>query len=307
MAVALRVTGIHKSFRSDFYRKKRHILKGISLNVEEGEIFGYLGPNGAGKTTTIKCIMGLIFPEKGEMEILGDDYLSLEAKAQVGYLPENPYFYDYLTAEEFLRYYSQLHHIKKTDQEKKILGLLRLVGLTDSTNLQLRKFSKGMLQRIGLAQAIMHDPKLVLMDEPLGGLDPLGRKEVRDIILRLREEGKTVFLSSHILQDIEMICDRVAIIVNGEVINQGRLPDLISQKILFTEVSLSGIQEEELEKFGEVLTTSAGQTLVKIFDKEKVEEILKHAQSRKAAILSLVPRTESLEDIFVSLVSKNEN
>jgi ABC-2 type transport system ATP-binding protein len=302
MAAALKITDIHKSFRSDFYRKKKHILKGISLDIEEGEIFGYLGPNGAGKTTTIKCIMGLIFPEKGEMEILGHDNLSLEAKAQIGYLPENPYFYDYLTAEEFLGYYSQLHSIKKKEQEKKIQELLKLVGLKDSVNLQLRKFSKGMLQRIGLAQAIMHDPKLVLMDEPLGGLDPLGRKEVRDITVRLREEGKTVFLSSHILQDIEMICDRVAIIVNGEIINQGRLHDLISQKILFTEITLSGIEEKELGRFGEVLTTHGDQTLVKIFNEGKVEEIIKHAQSRKAMIHSLVPRTESLEDIFVSLV-----
>ena len=302
MAAALRVTGIHKSFRSDFYRKKKHILKGISLNVEEGEIFGYLGPNGAGKTTTIKCIIGLIFPDKGKMEILGHDHLSLEAKAQVGYLPENPYFYDYLTAEEFLRYFSQLYQISRSLQESKIQELLKLVGLKDSSNLQLRKFSKGMLQRIGMAQAILNDPQLVLLDEPLGGLDPLGRKEIRDIIVRLKEEGKTVFLSSHILQDIEMICDRVAIIVEGSIINQGKLHELISEKILFTEIILSGIQEKELAGWGETITTYGGKTLIKVLDENKVEEVLQLAQSKNASVHSLVPRTESLEDFFVSMV-----
>jgi len=302
MGTAITVTGLHKSFKSEFLRRKHEILKGITLNVEAGEIFGYLGPNGAGKTTTLKCLLGLIFPDKGDIKLLGHPHLSLRAKSRLGYLPENPYFYDYLSATEFLRYYSQLHQIPKAEQGARIDGLLERVGLKEAAGLQLRKFSKGMLQRVGLAQALLHEPELVLLDEPLGGLDPLGRKEVRDIIVQLKEEGRTVFLSSHILQDIEMICDRVAIIVAGRIVNQGRLFDLISEKILFTEITLSGIAEGDLQAFGDGLTTQGGKVLLKVFEEARVQDVLRLAMERKAVVHSLVPRTESLEDLFVGTV-----
>lgn len=302
MATVLSIEDLHKSFKVGFIPKKKKILKGISLNVEGGEIFGYLGPNGAGKTTTLKCILGLIFPEKGNIEIFGRPYLSLKAKERVGYLPENPYFYDYLTATEFLHFYSQLSLIKKKEKKEKIPRLLRLVGLENSANLQLRKFSRGMLQRIGLAQALIHDPLLIFLDEPLGGLDPLGRKEIRDIIVRLKEEGKTVFLCSHILQDIEMICDRVAIIVDGEIVNQGRLQDLISEKILFTEIILSGVDSKELEGLGDALSSKGGRVLLKVFDEEKIEKVFNIVQSKNGKIHSLIPRTKTLEDFFVGMV-----
>jgi ABC-2 type transport system ATP-binding protein len=302
MGTAITVTDLHKSFKSEFLRRKHEILKGITLSVEAGEIFGYLGPNGAGKTTTLKCLLGLIFPEKGDIEILGYPHMSLQAKSRLGYLPENPYFYDYLSATEFLRYYSQLHQIPKAEQGARIDGLLDRVGLKEAADLQLRKYSKGMLQRVGLAQALLHEPELVLLDEPLGGLDPLGRKEIRDIIVQLKEEGRTVFLSSHILQDIEMICDRVAIIVAGRIVNQGRLFDLISEKILFTEITLSGMPEDELQAFGDSLTTQGGKILLKVFEEAKVQDVLRLAMERKAAVHSLVPRTESLEDLFVGTV-----
>jgi len=302
MATAIRINDLHKSFKSEFLRKQKPILKGISFEVEQGEIFGYLGPNGAGKTTTLKCLLGLIFPEKGKIEILGQPHLSIAAKARIGYLPENPYFYDYLTAQEFLQFYSQLHLIKKSEQDTKIPALLKQVGLQGAADLQLRKFSKGMLQRIGLAQAILNDPDLVLLDEPLGGLDPLGRKEIRDIIAKLREAGKTVFLSSHILQDIEMICDRVAIIVAGRIVNSGRLHDLISRNILFTEITLSGITEAELSNLGETLVNPGGEILLKVFEGQNVDRVLGLAHERKARILSLVPRTQSLEDLFLGTV-----
>ncbi len=304
MALALNIENLHKSFSLGFMLKKKKILKGISLTVNEGEIFGYLGPNGAGKTTTIKCILGLIFPEQGKIELFGQSHLSLSAKARTGFLPENPYFYDHLTATEFLTFYSQLFFIKKNEREEKIKDLLRIVGLEQSADLQLRKFSRGMLQRIGLAQALLNEPSLVLLDEPLGGLDPLGRKEIRDIIVRLKEEGKTVFLSSHILQDIEMICDRVAIIVNGEIINQGALQDLISEKILFTEIDLSGVEEKELEGLGEFLSGHGERGLLKVFKEENVEKVLELVRSRKGKIHSLIPRTETLEDLFVGMVKQ---
>ncbi|MFW6123659.1 MAG: ABC transporter ATP-binding protein [Acidobacteriota bacterium] len=298
---ALEIKNLHKSFKSGFLGKKIKILKGISLEVQPGEIFGYLGPNGAGKTSTLKCILGLIFPDKGKIRILGNDHLSTKAKQKIGFLPENPYFYDYLTASEFLSFYSQLFEKQKTED---INMLLELVGLENSKNIQLRKFSKGMLQRMALAQALLNDPELLLLDEPLGGLDPIGRKEIRDIILKLKEKGKTVFLSSHILQDIEIICDHVAILVNGEVINQGRLDDLVSQKILFTEMTVSQINKKELENFGETLTHYGDKSLIKIYDSNKVQEILEFINRKKGKVHSLVPRTQTLEDIFVGMVKQ---
>jgi len=302
MAEALKITDLHKSFKTGFLLKKKKILKGISLEVGQGEIFGYLGPNGAGKTTTIKCLLGLIFPESGEISILGQHYLSLSAKERIGFLPENPYFYDYLTASEFLEFYSQLFKKSKGEKEEKIQNLLRLVGLEKFKNLQLRKFSRGMLQRIGLAQALLNEPSIVFLDEPLGGLDPLGRKEIRDIITRLRDEGKTVFLSSHILQDIEMICDRVAIIVNGEIISSGRLRDLISEKIHFFEVILSGLKEEQLRDLSESFSSSGDRIFLKIMDESKLDEVLHLVQSQNGKIHSLIPRTETLEGLFVGMV-----
>jgi ABC-2 type transport system ATP-binding protein len=302
MDTVLRIESLHKSFRTGFIPKRKKILKGLSLEVQGGEIFGYLGPNGAGKTTTIKCILGLIFPDAGRIEIFGHSNLSLKAKEKIGFLPENPYFYDYLTATEFLRFYSDITLVKREDRQRQIDRLLDMVGLKQATDLQLRKFSRGMLQRIGLAQALINDPSLVLLDEPLGGLDPLGRKEMRDVIVRLKEEGKTVFLSSHILQDIEMICDRVAILVEGEIINQGPLQDLISEKVLFTEVTLSGVGRNDLEDLGEPYSVSGERILLRVFDEDKVEEVLQRVKEKKGKIHTLIPRTETLEDLFVGAV-----
>jgi ABC-2 type transport system ATP-binding protein len=304
MAVVLKVEDLHKSFKLGFIPKIKKILKGISLSVEEGEIFGYLGPNGAGKTTTIKCILGLVRPEKGNIEIFGLHPFSLQAKEKIGYLPENPYFYDYLTASEFLDFCSQLFLMGKKEREERVKELLQLVGLEKALDLQLRKFSRGMLQRVGLAQALLNSPSLVILDEPLGGLDPLGRKEVRDIIVRLKEEGKTVFLSSHILQDIEMVCDRVAIIVSGEIVSQGALHDLVSEKIYFTEVILSGIEEKELKGLAESFSVKGGRILLRVLREENLEKILELIQSQKGKIHSLIPRTETLEDIFVEMVKQ---
>jgi len=274
------------------------------LDVNQGEIFGYLGPNGAGKTTTLKCVLGLIFPEEGQIDLFGHPHLNQSVKARTGFLPENPYFYDYLTAAEFLRFYAQLFLIPHTERQNRIESLLRLVDMKKAENLQLRKYSRGMLQRIGLAQALLNNPDLVLLDEPLGGLDPLGRKDFRDIIVRLKEEGKTVFLSSHILQDIEMICDRVAILVDGRIISQGNLQELISQKILFTEIVISGLKGQDLEGLGEHVSIHTGRALLKVLDEDSVDRIIGIIRDKKGKIHSLMPRTETLEEIFVDMVKK---
>ena len=208
-----------------FWRKRPRALRPLNLTVEEGEIFGFLGPNGAGKTTTLKLLMGLVIPTGGSARILGKSIDEAEVKAQIGFLPEQPYFYDYLTAKELLEYYAQLSGVPPKDRSRKIDAMLERVGLKDAARLQLRKFSKGMLQRVGLAQAILHDPKVVFLDEPMSGLDPMGRREVRDLIEELKQQGKTVFFSTHILSDAEALCDRVAVIHQGELRGVGRWPN----------------------------------------------------------------------------------
>src|SRR5215510_5086802 len=226
---AIEIQGLEKTYRVGFWRKRpKRALHPLHLSVEEGEIFGFLGPNGAGKTTTLKMLMGLVYPTAGSARILGMDLNDARVKAQIGFLPEQPYFYDYLTAHELLSYYGHLAGVPGNDLTQRAETMLERVGLRDIRGLQLRKFSKGMLQRVGIAQAILHDPKVVFLDEPMSGLDPMGRREVRDLIEGLKKEGKTVFFSTHILSDAEALCDRVAIIHLGELRGVGVVADLTS-------------------------------------------------------------------------------
>jgi len=305
MAAVLAIDNLRKSFSPGFIPRRKEILKGVSLEVEPGEIFGYLGPNGAGKTTTLKCLLGLIFPDSGSLTLFGRPHLSLSARERLGYLPESPYFYDHLTAMEFLDFYARLFGLKKTERRKRIAGLLERVGLADAGRIPLRKFSRGMLQRAGLAQALVNDPDLLILDEPLGGLDPIGRKELRDIILEQKRRGKTVFLCSHILQDIEMICDRVAILVAGRIMSSGRLRDLVSEKIKFTEIEISGLKREELAGLGESLAGQEGRILLKVVGEDKVDDVLSLVLSRKGRVHSLLPRSLTLEDLFLDTVKSS--
>ncbi len=304
MAEAIGIRDLRKRFRVGFIPKTREILKGITFSVREGEIFGYLGPNGAGKTTTIKCLLGLIRPDAGTVEIFGRSHLSPRSRQPLGFLPENPYFYDYLTAREFLAFTADLFGLERREKEERIARLLKLVGLERAADLPLRKYSRGMLQRAGLAQALVNDPRLVILDEPLGGMDPLGRKEIRDIIVRFKDEGKTVFFTSHILQDIEMICDRVAIIVGGRIVTEGDLADLVSERVLFTEATVAGLPPEAFAGLGESVSAQGDRVLLRIFDESKVGEVLDLVRGGNGRLLSLSPRTETLEDIFVETVTR---
>jgi ABC-2 type transport system ATP-binding protein len=304
MGNVLALESVRKAFNLGFIPKKKEVLKGITFAVAEGEIFGYLGPNGAGKTSTIKCALGLIFPDAGTITLFGRPHLEPRAKTKLGFLPENPYFYDYLTAREFLDFYAQLFAVPRGEREARIARLLKLVNMENAADLPLRKFSRGMLQRVGLAQALVNEPTFVILDEPLGGLDPIGRKEIRDIILSLRDEGKTVLFTSHILQDIEMICDRVAIVIDGRILSQGRLSDLVSEKVLFTEVTVSGLAEADLAGLGERVSVQDGRTLLKVFDEAGVEAVLNIVRERRGKVLSLIPRTQTLEDLFVDMVAR---
>lgn len=277
-------------------------LNELNLEVEEGETFGLLGPNGAGKTTTLKILMGLIFPTSGEAYIMGKPLGNKSVKSQIGFLPENPYFYDYLKGWEFLDYYGQLYGIPKSERRKKIPELLDLVGLSDAANLPLKGYSKGMLQRIGLAQALINDPKIIFLDEPQSGLDPFGRKEVRDIIINLKEKGKTVFFSSHILSDAEMICDRVGILSGGKLINVGNLSELLSAKIKEYEVVAENLSDNFIsvyqKKAKKILSRPDG-VLIVVEKREDAETIVKELLNGAGRLVSFTPRKETLEEFFI--------
>jgi ABC-2 type transport system ATP-binding protein len=304
MADAIRIENLQKSFRIGFIPKTREILKGITFSVREGETFGYLGPNGAGKTTTIKSLLGLIHPDAGTITIFGRPHSSPRSREALGFLPENPYFYDYLTGREFLAFTADLFGLCREEKAERIARLLKLVGLERAADLPLRKYSRGMLQRAGLAQALVNDPKLVVLDEPLGGMDPIGRKEIRDIIVRFKDEGKTVFFTSHILQDIEMICDRVAIIVGGRIVKEGGLRDLVSEKVLFTEVTVSGVPPLAFAGLGESISAQGDRVLLRVYGEARVDEVVRLVHDSRGRLIALSPRTETLEDIFVDTVTR---
>ena len=240
------VEGLVKGFRQDLGVRARRALDGVSFTVRRGEIFGFVGPNGAGKTTTLKILMGLIRASAGRASVLGHDVRETEYRRQVGFLPEAPYFYDYLTGREFLRFYARLCGVPRAERPARIAQLLDWVGLAHAGDARLRTYSKGMLQRVGIAQALVHDPQVVFLDEPMSGLDPIGRKEIRDLIRRLQTEGKTVFMNTHILSDVEMLCDRVAIIVKGRIRWEGS-PHAIGSEDE-AEVVLTGVPVDEAER-----------------------------------------------------------
>ena len=282
-------------------------LEDLSLDVEKGEIFGLLGPNGAGKTTTIKILMGIHFATRGEAKIMGKPLGDKEIKSKIGFLPENPYFYDYLTGKEFLNYYGQLYGMSGTARRKKIDELLERVGIAHAAKIPLKGYSKGMLQRIGLAQALLNDPEIVFLDEPQSGLDPLGRKEVRDLILSLRDMGKTVFFSSHILADAELICDRVAIVNKGKLQKIGKMNELLSTKTTEHEVVTRGLSSELIEKYEKMAQRTVAaddETLFSFQEGEHAQEVVKACMENNAELVSLTPRKESLEEYFVRQVSE---
>ncbi len=308
MSSIVEIENLTKDYDVGFWRKKKvRALDGLSLTVNEGEIFGFLGANGAGKTTTLKLLMRLIFPTSGTARILGSDISDVSMHAKIGYLPENPYFYDYLTAKEFLNFCGELCGVQKTLRDKRAGELLTRVGLNQSKwKTQLRKFSKGMLQRVGLAQALINDPRIVFLDEPMSGLDPIGRREVRDLIASLREEGKTVFMCSHILSDIEVLCDRVAILKGGRLAQIGALDEL-RQKVTgrnLIEVVVSGTDEISLrghlpepDRF-ELTSTPTG-LRIEVADEKDVDVVLAALRKVKGTLVSVQPVRQSLEELFL--------
>ncbi len=299
MMKAIEIMGLKKTFTSNFMLKKYNVLKDINISVEKGEIYGFLGPNGAGKTTTIKCMLGLISFDSGESFICGKNSRSLEERKKIGFLPEHPYFYDYLTAKELLCFSGMLFSIPVKKVKNKAKDLLELVGLEGKEDLKLKKFSKGMIQRLGFAQALINDPEIVILDEPFSGVDPIGRKELRDLIISLKNSGKTVFFSSHILQDMEMIVDTVGIILEGEIIKQGKLSDLISHSVQYYEVVFKDVDESLLKSNNIGFKLKDNNYITKLKDFEKLNYIIEFIIMNHGKIVSVIPIKMSLEDIFL--------
>jgi ABC-2 type transport system ATP-binding protein len=306
-APAIEILGLTKDYPLGFWRKRtRRSLDNLNLQVEEGEVFGFLGPNGAGKTTTLKLLMGLIFPTSGTARIRGRSIDDTTMHGEIGYLPEQPYFYDYLTARELLDYCARFFGFDAVERRKRVIQFLDLVGLAQAADVQLRKFSKGMLQRAGIAQAILHDPKVVFLDEPMSGLDPVGRREVRDIILRLKEQGRTVFFSTHILSDAEVLCDRVGVIVGGKLQGVGTPGETVSFNVHAMEIVFEIHDAAALPlKIAGAASKAGARYRLEVPEEELYAtlEDLRHAEAR---ILSVAAVRPTLEDYFFRMIDREK-
>ena len=306
---AIRLDELTKDYAGGFWRKRPfRALDRLTLDVEPGEVLGLLGPNGAGKTTVLKLLMQLIYPTAGRAEILGRPAGSVDVKRRLGFLPETPYFYDNLTAEELLGYFASLFGYRADERQRRVSQLLDQVGIGAQRRTQLRKFSKGMLQRVGIAQALINDPEVIFLDEPMSGLDPLGRRDVRELILSLRDQGRTIFFSSHILTDAEALCSRVAVIAAGRLVACGRLADL-SVDVQGWELVVTDVQPSAVSDLGSavrrVTRITDGRYSLELTGARPPEQVLSQLVSRGARLVSVNPRHQTLEDFFVKQVGQD--
>lgn len=302
----LNITNLVKDYKTGFMGKKTRVLRDVSFDVQKGEVFGFVGPNGAGKTTTFKSILGFVSPTEGKIELLGKEHTNSAAKSRIGYLPENPYFYDYLTGEELLRYMGELHGLGRKVLNERTDELLRKVRMEHAKKLQMRKYSKGMLQRIGVAQALVNDPEFLILDEPMSGLDPIGRREIKDLILEEKRKGKTILLSSHMLSDVEALCDRVGIIMGGTVIKIGKIGDLLKEIHTDYEMHIEGSGEDVKRSVRDLrveMDQRAGYIVLK-FDEDMKRKVIEAVTHTPAEIVSIHPLRKSLEGLFVEEAKK---
>lgn len=296
--VQLNVRDLRKTFDPGLFERRVEVLKGLSFEVVQGEIFGFLGPNGAGKTTTIKAITGLVQPDGGDITVCGRPHTEFEAKRRIGFMPENPYFYNHLTGGEFLRFYAELLGLERHQIDGRIGEILGLVSMTADADRPMRTFSKGMLQRMALAQALLGEPELLILDEPMSGLDPVGRRDVRDIILDQRDRGTTVFFSSHIIPDVETICDRVAIVVDGTVRATGAVRDLVAREVEAYEVTFVGIEPAGLTTPTLMFHTGSDASWARVSTANR-DDLISELAAGGARLVSLTPVRSSLEDFLL--------
>ncbi len=306
---ALKVQSLTKEYRSGFWGRKVCALNGLNLEVDPGEIFGYLGTNGAGKTTTIKTLVGLMKPTQGSAEIFGRSISNPHTRKNIGFLPENPYFYEYLNAEESLRFYYSLSLKPDRQLNKRISEILELLELSHARYVRVRDYSKGMRQRLGIAQSIIHEPKIIFLDEPLSGLDPVGRLLIRNIIFRLKDLGITVFFSSHILSDVEMICDRIGLLRKGKLVNCGYLSEILSTKTQKNEYTLENVNPDSIEmikNISERTVIEGNRVRVIIQDGEKSKMAWDLIVKKNITLVSLIPQKETLEEYFIRVESRDK-
>ncbi len=300
--VVLEVEGLRKVFHIGFFRKRVEAVNGTSFRVNRGEIFGLLGPNGAGKTTTIKAILRLIFPTEGEIRLFGRSADDREAARRVGYMPENPYIYQYLKPLEFLDLCGRLVGLSKSERQARSEEMIDKVGLRHAVDRPIGKFSKGMMQRIGLAQALLHDPELLVLDEPMSGLDPIGRKEVRDLLVEQRERGKTLLFTSHILSDVELLCDRIVIMQQGKITSEGQVHDLLETAGRHVEIRLSGASQalkDSLRSRGTVVDGEGGHVTLRVEGQKSVDEVIRISNAAGARLDAMIPERQTLENLFL--------
>lgn len=300
--VVLEVEGLRKVFHIGFFRKRVEAVNGTSFRVNRGEIFGLLGPNGAGKTTTIKAILRLIFPTEGEIRLFGRSADDREAARRVGYMPENPYIYQYLKPLEFLDLCGRLVGLSKSERQARSEEMIDKVGLRHAVDRPIGKFSKGMMQRIGLAQALLHDPELLVLDEPMSGLDPIGRKEVRDLLVEQRERGKTLLFTSHILSDVELLCDRIVIMQQGKITSEGQVHDLLETAGRRVEIRLSGASQalkDSLRSRGTVVDGGGGHVTLRVEGQKSVDEVIRISNAAGARLDAMIPERQTLENLFL--------
>ena len=307
MRDVIEIIGLRKTYRSGVRRRSLDALNGLDLTVAENDIFGFLGPNGAGKTTTLKILVGLLFPTSGTARVLGKPLGDLSVKVQIGFLPESPYFYEYLTCHELLDFYSRLFRIRKTERLGRVKELLARVGLERAADLQVRKLSHGMRQRLGIAQSLINDPKLLFLDEPMTGLDPVGRRTIREMILDLKSEGKTIFFSSHILQDAELLCDHVGILREGRLVNVGKLQDMLTPKRASYEAVITDMPDDVLDgldRLSSKLERRLNSLHLVIEGKDNLAKVQRIVLQAGGLIDSLTETRGTLEDHFIEFVEK---
>jgi ABC-2 type transport system ATP-binding protein len=304
---AIEIQQLSKNYQVGFWKKKLLTgLKPLNLTISVGETFGFLGPNGAGKTTTLKLLMGIVFPTSGSAKILGKHFHDPEIKSKIGFLPEQPYFYDYLSAPELLDYYAELCGVPVSERKRRIPAVLERVGLSDVGNKQLRKFSKGMLQRVGIAQAIVHDPELLFFDEPMSGLDPLGRHEIRELIQGLKDAGKTIFFSTHILSDAEALCDRVGVVHKGELRGVGVVNDLRSSAGGKSEIIWQGSHALPAVNADLLESHVTGDLVRATVTSDTLDLVLSKLRQAHARLISVTPLHGTLEEYFLSKTTDKE-